>query len=392
MSPPQISPTNGVPLKNTLFQIDPKTLVWFEVTTDDVPRQANTLNIQTYDEMVTLLTTQGNEIKSLTIVFTGLSTEEAVHITQLIETHSSFSLLELMLVNVADVDYLISGAKRQFGHVKKLTIIRGSYVDNLRLNEIYPYVEKLYISLPKTAPISTLNRRYAELQKITFLTWNEDNTNVVPLIKLNSKINSLVLDRMPSLPTLQTISDTLEKLESFEIQCYLDKCIREFEHDGNVIFKSVKKFTLDMGSIGEHAPERIPITFDHLEALRIHTDTLEQVVVDYIKANDQLYSLALPSTVSAFEISYLADIIKELPPVKQIELSWQPNWRESDVQRLMMNARALAIIKLKVADKTLRGDIDAALPNRWRIVFEKNIPNTKAVEFDIRKSAHDTKA
>lgn len=387
-SQPQISWSNGNPLN--LLEIDSSTEFWFEVSSDAEPiiEIGNIVFAGNYESMINILETNGNLIKSLTFVFNDLTIEEATNVSQLIEKYTSATLTQLILINVTEADHLLAGVERTFHSVKSLTIIRGIHADNLRLHEIYPNIEKLHISRSNKTPLHTLNQQYKKMKQLTFFTVYEDNAHASPLIKLNPNINSLVLDHMPSLATLQTISDTLVKLVTFEIQCYLEECVREFEHDGHVNFKGVTHFIIDMGRIAKRAPERIPITFDHLETLQIRVDALKSVVVDLIKNAKHLKSLALPSTVNATEMTRLADVAKELPPIQQMTLTWNPHWRGSDLQRLLMRAPALKSIKLLVEDKSLGQQAAGSFPNGWRIVSEKNVAGTDAVELDIRKSAH----
>lgn len=322
--------------------------------------------------MVITLETAPSSIKRLIVDGYELTKTEAETISHHIEHNLFDSLIELSL-DFLFVDYLVVEANRTFANVKSLSIIGGHQSDALRLHEIFPNFQKLHIFRTNERPLQSLHRRYSQLIDLSFYALDHDNVNLQPLIRSNPQIQSLKLNSMPSIATLECIEQHLPNLKTLNIQCDERGCHRQYPANaGDVRLRQVRNFIINMGQLDA---QHIPIEFEQLESLEIDVKSPGNATFRLIKDNAFVRKLALPSLVMAKDFERIVDIAVGMPALTDITLTWWEKFDSVLVHRLFDEATHLYVAKF-IVDNFCRERFLTIAPRRW------NLANTAEVDLD----------
>lgn len=326
----------------------------------------NEILVKDVNSMLAMLQTKHNSIKRLKVDGYDLSRDDAETISHHIAQNASTSLIELSVDFLFD-DYLLVAANHTFANVKSLSIIGGHQSDVLRLHEIFPNIEKLFLFRTNERPMESLQRQYPQLIELSFYSLDYDNVNLQPLIQLNPQIRHLKLNAIPNIATLECIEQYLPNLETLNIQCNARGCDRQYFE--RIHMSHVKHFIINLS---QRDTKRIPITFERLESLQIDGKFVSDAAARLIENNRFVRKLALPSVIMAEEFKRVVDMAIELPTLKEITLAWWGGFDPLDVHRLFDAANHLYVVRF-IVDRFCREKFMVLASSRWKLVSEVEI-------------------
>lgn len=341
----------------------------------------NVIVITKYETILSTLRNFGHFIEKLIFLGAPFNFNQIREISHYIAEYSSQSLIELTLINV-DI-HLLTTTNQTFHRVERLNIRYSSYIDNFRLDEIYPSMKtfKIAFNFPNRV-FHTLRKSYARLENLEFDETGLDgpNVNFQPIFLLNPQLRSLVLTRFPSPDHLRAINDLLHSLTSLTVSCYPYLYLRPYQNGENVHLRHVKRFSIHLPWNSPEILEHFPITFDKLETLEVITHTFFVVPARLIEQNEHLKVLSLPETSLSTNFSAILDVIECLTELEAIILQWSEKVEQSHLWRMMNTIGKLRFVTLIVEPST---DLDQLIvPNEWKLLKVENKLKTRQITFE----------
>lgn len=362
-----------------------QSVVRFDTYGSKEERNPNEIVLSNYDIILQTLRRFGSFIKKL--IFSGDTFEfdQIAEISHHIAEYSAQSLIEITLVNVDN--YLLSTTNQIFHRVKTVKIRCASFIDNFRLNHIYPMMKTLKFTLNTPSRVLlSLRRQYEHLENVAFYETvsTGENINFRPVFELNPQIRSLELPRFPSHDLLQVINDSLPNLESLSVSCYPLNYLHSYENGQNVHLINVKRFTISLPWQSPETLDHFPITFENLESLEVASSRLFDVPVRLIEQNEHLKVLSLATLNVTPNFANILNVIKRLTELEAITLQWTEAVAQSELWRLMNKVGKLRNVTFIIEQSS---DFNKLIvPDEWKLLKVEDILRKKHVTFECLKN------
>lgn len=330
---------------------------------------ANQITFSKYETITRLLKFYGHLITKLEVSGTFFNIKQIEEIVRYIERYCCESLIELRLLYAGE--YLLNAASRTFDKVTSLVL--KSYDDYLKkpdLLRIYPILERLTLAVGKSFKLPIIEEHLPSLKNLEFFELNRfvNDSYLESFLRLNLHLNSLSLNRVPTLNLSRFLVQNLPKLHKLGINYdYNPLVITDWHSDHNetVHFKTIKQLNVKIEN--NHFFNRFPITFEYLETLDIVLTSYHNVPLDLIEQNDKLAVLSIPLRfVQNFQ--QILDAIRNLRRLEELTTNWDDTIR-ADLIQLMTDNTNLQ----KITFFVLKGERDpllATIPDEWQFMKE----------------------
>lgn len=341
----------------------------------------NAIVIGEYEVILELLEHFGNIIQGLHYSGMFFSGEERLKINQYIAKYCSQSLIGLEL---RDADnYLIGVTNQTFPRVTHVNVQNFEYVDDLQLNRIYPNLENLTIWSYDSA-LNSLAHHYPHLKHFT--TFNMNEMIVTDLIRLNPQLRGLSFNDVPSFDFIEDINKALPHLELLEIRHFANGFQNSTDRTQNIHFANVRHFGLHADVIGSETFtfDRIPITFNNLETLKIVSLTENDVYQRLIQENNQIEILRLERVFEIETIPIITTCVDQLANLEELSISWVSDIELADILDLLGHLQHLRKVSF---DFLIEFDCDglaSAVSSKWKIEIEAFAFDTCMITFEAR--------
>lgn len=237
----------------------------------------------------------------------------------------------------------------------------GFVYEPIALNEFFPFMQEL-----TTVDVrEDLVQHYPRLEK-----WTIDlppvrdlSSTILEFFRLNSQLRHFDGVMRNHLPYLKNMSELLPNLATFSLSLDLYRIynIRE-----NVHFKNVKEFSLSITGGGFRDQLKCSIdniTFDQLETFTVDTTQTNRVavhaeVMQIILQAKSLKKLDMDLRITTAE---LLNLVKELPQLEELSITWQKETFQSVADLLMANS-SLSRINLHGPYKEQMNDLKEFFP------------------------------
>lgn len=288
----------------------------------------------------------------------------------------------LQKISLSNVDfYLISETNQTFQNVVSVDLKYHHFTDILELDRIYPHMERLKIVSRFPVIFKSVVRSYPHLKHLEINEWGTSHESLLiqDLLELNPQLESLVIGGYPKLNVLKNAGERLENLTSLALT------VRSSNIDGAhaAHFPNVRDFTLHIGWETIESLDHVPITFNHLEVLRISTSLSFENVANFIKVNEHLKVLAIYTTQT---FSSVLKVLHGLADLEEIRLKWSKNIATADVLSLLNDFAKLNSVTFVVSIEEDFNDLLEIVPSEWS--FKRKVDYT--IYDEIYKTHHLT--
>lgn len=304
-----------------------------------------------------------NRIEFSGIFFTHSEVEV---ISQDIARYCSKSLVEICLLDVGT--YLLSDSTTTFDNMTtiNLRLYQANHNNKLQLQRICPKLAKLTLAVGNTFKLPIIDEPYPNLSHLEFTEFSgfADDPYLGNLIRLNPKLQSLHLNRIPSIDLSQLFNDHLGHLQTLQVSYNPAGMIEWYAfHNESIHMKTVKHLIVDIQT--DYPYIRFPMTFDHLEVLDIGLTSFHSVPIGLIQQNPHLKAVSIPLKFVTNRQAIL-DVIYDCHELNEITTSWSVGI-SAEIMRLLTELRSLYRITFFI----LGGEKDnllAAVPDGWHMV------------------------
>lgn len=318
----------------------------------------------------------GHLITKLEFSSVSFTQQEIRLINQQIVQYCSESLKEISLVNVGF--HLIGETGETFQNVVSVNVRYHEIADNLKLDRIYPHMERLKIVSRYPLNSNSLVRSYPHLKHFEITDWgtSAESQQIQQLLELNPQLESLRIDGFPELNVLIDASERLVNLTTLGLTLRS----RNFrDANGHVIpldatktvhFECVRSFTVTIGWEAVESLDHAQITFKQLENLHILSSLSFDKVAKFIESNKHLKVLAIPNVDTTQLFSNVLEVLRGLSDLEEITLKWSKNIATANVLSLLTAFEKWNKITFVVSIKEKSNELFNIVPSEWQ--FESN--------------------
>lgn len=299
-----------------------------------------------YDAILKLLRNYGHLLTKLVHVQPELNDTRNIEISQSIGKYCADTLTEITLSSdeyslLDTMDYTLTNVFR----VNVVPFYRSEVPDEFALAPIFPNMKELIVT-PNPKSLESVQKFYPHLEF---------------LIRSTPHLQSVVLNSLPSSDLLKAIDDV--KLEALQITLNRSDEVNELDH---VYLDHVKTFTLVINvEESKLKIEWLPISFERLEEFHVIATYSSQLVINLIKTNKNLKSLAVPQN----NLSVL-DTFMQWSDLEVLIIQWSNQINLPETKRLLNQAAKLQELTFVVPYRSIGDEIFDTLPDEWQFVRE----------------------
>lgn len=270
--------------------------------------------------------------------------------------------------------------EHSFHSIESVTLNDLSFSTSIRLNRIFPSVEKLVLN--NVAELPFIDSHFPNLINFSILQIFNDSIRAAlfKFIKLNPQLRYFGT----TLPNdfyfyLQYVNEMLPNLEKLTIHNEKSQTILN-RNNSVVRFRNIRKFALYLSQIDSEnvaIHQILPIiAFERLEIFEVssalsNSNSVNELI-EIIRQNRQLKKVAIKKCELTYrQISYL---VQSLPLINELAIDWYDSASLHEIRRFLMDDSRLQKIAVPIYKHGWGSKhIFKLLPSDWKVSEIKNI-------------------
>lgn len=338
-----------------VLRIHEKTIRFEGTQIRDYPFEPDHLIIRDIKTVHRFLKHFGHLITKVALIGPSYHDAHTTEISQLIAVHCSNNLREIDLRESGT--YLISDTNATFPNVLNVKLDYYNFADvNLQIHRIFPAMEQLIVDIGAVSTTEPGTHFDAILAHVCYSLRSIENLRSLNLRK--PRVSML---------DLQVINENLPNLVNLNVQAPI-----RTDNEYSVHFRNVNNFTCSiLEYVGHDQP--CPITFDHLETLRISSllSKSTHMAFKLIEQNSQLKSLSMPLVGSEIMLNGLINRIQTTHNLVDMEMKWNVmRDRNEPLPDFSGFQRMTFVIRNGNEKMEERESVMEKLPGEWTVVDE----------------------
>lgn len=328
---------------------------------------------------VRFLTNFGHVVTNLKVIGDEYQTKCINEIGVLIERYSPDSITELTLEKITENP--IGKWKGPFHNLTTLKLHNIKQSKHMRIHTIFPNLRKLDIEQSGQPNVEFIGFHFLRLEHLRLAAELLPNdVHLKAFLSLNPQLQSFHTTSYFDVTLLTLINANLPNLRSFGVK---NNCFGDMRDNGAVRFDNVTDFTLDVHHLPLMSGSNLQLfKFKQLQTIAVICDRLNVDLLDFVKENKQLTSVAILGTDPNY--NQLIGLIQALPKLTKFHTRWANVRDSSSITTLMVNINPIDTIALAVSAAN-RDELVQRIPDTWRLVGDKRTRLEHVLTFTCQK-------